>query len=153
MHRQFSNILSQTNREFAVLTPPRNAVQPALRADVSPRRRESGDFLSPAIVLYPPKIGAKGTPSRCQTAALYAPTVPSDKGIALLPVKYLRGFGKISLSSPFTNKKGSSLLPHRFYSVCPISPCCCSNVRYSSRRRSSSEATISANGVRSPSTA
>ena len=49
MHRQFSNILSQTNREFAVLTPPRNAVQPALRADVSPRRRESGVFLSPAI--------------------------------------------------------------------------------------------------------
>ena len=49
MHRQFSNILSQTNREFAVLTPPRNAVQPALRADVSSRRRESGVFLSPAI--------------------------------------------------------------------------------------------------------
>ena len=31
------------------MTPPRNAVQPALRADVSSRRRESGVFLSPAI--------------------------------------------------------------------------------------------------------
>ena len=46
-----------------------------------------------------PKNRCKGnSTSRCQTAALYAPTVPSDKGIALLPVKYLRGFGKTSLA-------------------------------------------------------
>ena len=45
-----------------ILVSLRYHAQPALRADVSPRRRESGDFLSPAIVLHPPKIAAKGTP-------------------------------------------------------------------------------------------